>query len=259
MDINQHLFTENDCYKTDRYMSPKGGMLHSTGKNNPYLNRYLPGDEIIGYNKYDNHWNMPGLNVCVHGFIGKDKNDVVRLYQTLDFNLRGWHCASGENGSGNDYLISIEICEDGLDDAGYFWQAYSLAAQFFAYAAKLYSFTANEVICHSEGYEQGIASNHADVMHWFSRFGVTMDDFRAAVEAELNKEEDMEGKDIYEKLVAYLETLPTSDYAKESSEKGVAAGVFMDGDKDGLVDNPKGLVTREQLAVVLNRVGSFDK
>lgn len=36
----------------------------------------------------------------------------------------------------------------------------------------------------------GIASNHADVDHWWSRFGVTMDDFRAGVAQLLQKEEE---------------------------------------------------------------------
>ena len=37
------------------------------------------------------------------------------------------------------------------------------------------------VIDHAEGADLGIASNHADVDHWWSRFGVSMDDFRAGV------------------------------------------------------------------------------
>ena len=37
------------------------------------------------------------------------------------------------------------------------------------------------VICHSEGYQRGIASNHADVMHWFPKFGKSMDTFRSDV------------------------------------------------------------------------------
>lgn len=43
------------------------------------------------------------------------------------------------------------------------------------------------VICHSEGYSKGVASNHADVMHWFPLHGKTMDDFRAAVKAAMNE------------------------------------------------------------------------
>ena len=41
------------------------------------------------------------------------------------------------------------------------------------------------VLCHAEGHRRGIASNHADVMHWWKKFGVDMDDFRAAVAAKL--------------------------------------------------------------------------
>ena len=39
------------------------------------------------------------------------------------------------------------------------------------------------VICHAESSKLGIASNHADVLHWWPKHGVTMDDFRAAVKA----------------------------------------------------------------------------
>jgi hypothetical protein len=72
------------------------------------------------------------------------------------------------------------------------------------------------------------------------------------------EEEDMDGKEIFEKLNAYLASLPTSDYAEESSKKGVESGLFADDNKDSLVDNPRGILTREQLAVVLNRAGLFD-
>ena len=37
------------------------------------------------------------------------------------------------------------------------------------------------VICHSEGYQRGVASNHADVMHWFPKHGKNMDTFRQDV------------------------------------------------------------------------------
>ena len=41
------------------------------------------------------------------------------------------------------------------------------------------------VICHSEGYKRGIASNHGDVMHWFPKHGKNMNTFRADVKAQL--------------------------------------------------------------------------
>ncbi len=42
-----------------------------------------------------------------------------------------------------------------------------------------------DVICHQEGYQQKIASNHADVLHWWPLHGKSMGDFRAAVKARL--------------------------------------------------------------------------
>jgi hypothetical protein len=83
----------------------------------------------------------------------------------------------------------------------------------------------------------------------------------AEVNKRLSKEEDdtMTGEEIYKALTKYLEEQPTSDYAKEASKKGIESGMFADGDKDGLVDNPRGILTREQLAVVLNRAGILDK
>ena len=50
-----------------------------------------------------------------------------------------------------------------------------------------------------------------------------------------------------------------SDYAFNSSLKAVKAGIFVDGDSDGHIDNPKDPVTREQLVVVLDRLGLLDK
>ncbi|MEI3140915.1 MAG: hypothetical protein V8S34_04765 [Lawsonibacter sp.] len=45
------------------------------------------------------------------------------------------------------------------------------------------------VICHAEGYRRGIASNHGDVLHWWPKFGKTMDDFRADVAREMREDE----------------------------------------------------------------------
>ncbi len=48
---------------------------------------------------------------------------------------------------------------------------------------------------------------------------------------------------------------PVSEYAEEASKKAVESGVFSDGDKDGMVDNPQGFMKRQELAVVLVRSG----
>lgn len=53
------------------------------------------------------------------------------------------------------------------------------------------------LIGHYEGYTLGIASNHADPAHWFTRHGKSMDSFRSAVSALMNGTEIVESSDTY--------------------------------------------------------------
>lgn len=190
MKLTQLYLTENNCYKSGKPHTVRGIMVHSTGANNPRLSRYVgPDDGVLGYNKMQNHWNVAkpgGRNVCVHAFIGKDKNGMVRTYQTLPWDMVGWHSGSGTLGSrksaNNTGFIGFEICEDGLTDATYFSQVYREAVELCAFLCKTYHLNPNKnIICHSEGSKLGIASNHSDVMHWFPKHGKNMNLFRKDV------------------------------------------------------------------------------
>lgn len=189
------MLTANDCYKAGRTITPKGVMVHSTGANNPLVARYVQPvegqkDEAqlkaeIGGNRNANDWNNPGLDVCTHAFVGKLADGGVGTVQTLPWNHRGWHAGTGTSGgSANNTHIAFEICEDDLTDEGYFRKVYQEAVELTAMLCKTYNLNPladGVVICHSEGYQRGVASNHADVMHWFPKFGKSMDTFRADV------------------------------------------------------------------------------
>ncbi len=185
MNLHKLILTNNACYKAGRTITPKGIMVHSTGANNPNIKRYVgPDDSLLGKNQYNNHWNQDkpdGRQVCVHAFIGKLADGSIVTYQTLPWNHRGWHAG----GSANDTHIGFEICEDGLTDAAYFSAVYKEAVELCVYLCKQYGLTEKDIICHSEGYKLGIASNHGDVMHWFPKHGKSMDTFRADVKAGL--------------------------------------------------------------------------
>ena len=187
MNLHKLILTENACYKAGRKIAVKGIMVHSTGAINPWLKRYVgPDDGLLGVNQYGNHWNTyhPGdREVCVHAFIGKLKDGNVATYQTLPWDHRGWHAG----GSANNTHIGFEICEDGLNDAAYFNKVYQEAIDLCVYLCKQYGLTEKNIICHCEGYKQGVASNHGDVLHWWPKHGKNMDTFRAAVKAELEK------------------------------------------------------------------------
>lgn len=185
MDLRKRILTKNECYKVGEKIDVKGLMLHSTGVNNPKLSRYIDAPELGKISS--NHWNTnrpDGRQVCVHGFIGLDQLGDVATYQTLPWNHRGW----GGGGKSNDTHIHVEICEGKLDDADYFKRVYKEAVELFAYLCREFDLDPmKHIITHSEGYKKGIASNHADVMHWFPKHDKDMDDFRADVKKELNK------------------------------------------------------------------------
>lgn len=202
MEIKQYFLTRNPCYVAGVRFKPKGIIVHSTGANNPYLKRYIgPDDGILGENVLGNHWNRPEYDrACVHGFIGKDKDGVVRTYQTLPWDMRGWHAGSRV---GNDQYIGFEICEDGLFNITYLKQCFDMAVDLCVHICKEMDIDPINIIGHYEGAKMGIASNHADPAHWFGRWGLGMDMLRMKVTEKL-KEEDEEVKT---KLVKYGDTV----------------------------------------------------
>jgi N-acetylmuramoyl-L-alanine amidase len=187
MNLRKLILTNNACFKAGETIVPKGIMVHSTGANNSYLKRYVgPDDGFLGKNQYNNHWNQlypDGREVCPHAFIGKLADGSIATYQTLPWNHRGWHAGS----KANDTHIGFEICEDGLANPVYFNAVYKKAVELCVYLCGIYNLTEKDIIGHYEGYQLGIASNHADPRHWFSKHGKSMDSFRADVKAALKQ------------------------------------------------------------------------
>lgn len=183
MNLKKRLLTKNACYIAGGKINPQGLMIHSTGANNPRVARYVDAPELD--NVSSNHWNQnkpDGQFKCVHGFIGLLNGSEVGTYQTLPWDHRAW----GGGGSSNDTHIHIEICEDNLKDASYFAKVYKEAVEVAAMLCEKYGFNPlnkRELVTHSEGHQMGIASNHADVMHWFPKHGKSMDTFRKDVHA----------------------------------------------------------------------------
>lgn len=248
MNLRKLILTKNACYIAGKTITPKGIMVHSTGANNPALKRYVgPDDGLLGTNTYGNHWNVyhpggkdigahqysdankdgtcdvcGGRQVCVHAFVGKLADGSIAAYQTLPWNYRGWHGGSGSKGSSNDTLIGFEICEDGLEDAAYFVEVYRTAVELCARLCKEYNLNPladGVLICHSEGYKRGIATNHADVMHWFPRHGKTMDDFRKDVKTALGASESSGGA-----------TTPPAPESPSTGQPATSNGAFSVGD-----------------------------
>ena len=195
MNIIKAYAVNNLCYKTAKKMVPKGIVVHSTGVNNPYLKRYVDAPEMVGENKYGNHWNTPtpdGRSVCVHAFIGYDKNNNVSVAEILPLDICCWGVGNGKKGSYNydPAYIQFEICEDGLADKVYYQKAFTVAAEYCAMLCVTYGIAVNKIVGHIEAYKQGYGSNHSDPEHWMKKFGESMDDFRNMVSGILKNEEN---------------------------------------------------------------------
>lgn len=191
MKLVQSIMTKNPCYTAGRKITVKGLMLHSVGCPQPNASVFIK------------NWNTPSYGTaCVHGFI--DGNDGT-VYQTLPWNHRGWHCASGPKGSGNNTHIGVEMCEPAsirYTGGSRFTcsnlsaartsvkKTYEAAVELFAYLCKLYGLnpTADGVIIsHREGHARGIASNHGDPEHLWNGLGMgyTMNTFRKDVKEKM--------------------------------------------------------------------------
>ena len=190
MNINiiQSILTLNPCYTANRKIKVQGLMLHSVGCPQPNASVFIK------------NWNKESYkSACVHGFI--DANTGA-IYQTLPWDHRGWHCASGDKGSGNNTHIGIEMCEPACIKyvSGATFECYNKeeaiaaakrtwdsAVKLFAYLCKLYNLNPladGVIISHEEGYYRGIASGHGDPSHIWKQLGLTeytMNTFRSAV------------------------------------------------------------------------------
>ena len=194
--------TQSTCYKGTRTMKVLGVLWHSTGANNPNLKRYVqPSDDapdraemlaLLGMNSNKNDWNHITRQAGLNCWIGKLADGTVTTVQTMPWDYKPWGWGSGSKGSCNNGWIQFEICEDALTDASYFAKAYAEACEITAYLCKLYGIDPNgtvdfngvkvpTILCHADSHRLGLGSNHGDVLHWFPKFGKSMETVRADV------------------------------------------------------------------------------
>ena len=194
------MMTQSTCYRGTTKMAIKGVLWHSTGANNPWLKRYVQPDDnaadkakllaLIGTNPNKNDWNHATVQAGLNAWVGKLASGQVASVQTMPWDYRPWGCGGGCNNG----WIQFEICEDSLSDRTYFNSVYVEAVKLTAYLCKKFGIdpygkvgSVPTILCHQDSYKYGMGSNHADVYHWFNRYGKTMDDVRADVAKLLGK------------------------------------------------------------------------
>ena len=197
MNLKQNYLTQSGCYKAGKRITVKGLMIHSVGCPQPKADVFMK------------NWNRADANACVHAIVEPDGD----VYQLLPWEHRGWHCG----GSANNTHIGVEMTEPATIKyvGGANWtatgngentKAHVLAT--YKYAVELFAFLCHQfgldpmvdgvIISHSEGCKRGIASNHGDVEHLWSKFGLSMQQFRKDIKAA------MEGSTAEDSLTAIM-------------------------------------------------------
>ena len=256
MEIIEAFAVKNKCYQAGAALVPRGLMLHSIGTPQPsaaalarYFDQYQPGAQ----------------SVCVHAFAQADGT----VYQTLPWEMRGWHCG----GAANNTHIGIEmtepdciryiggatfVCSDWERAIAQVTGTYNTAVALFAQLCTQYALDPLEdgvIISHAEGAARGIASAHADPAHLWRQLGrgYTMDGFRADVAAKMaagNTDEEDE-----DDMVRYntIEEVPSwaQDTVRALVDAGALGGVD-GGNLDLSMDMIRGLVVGAKYAAARN-------
>jgi hypothetical protein len=129
MNLHKLLLTNNACYKAGKTITP-GASWYIHRSEQPNLKRYVVRTTVCWAKTSTTTTGTPTSRADGRSAFtlllqagGRDDCDLP----TLPWNMRGWHCGSGSQGSGNDTHISFEICEDNLTDAAYFNAVYEEA------------------------------------------------------------------------------------------------------------------------------------
>lgn len=151
--IEKYFMTKNRCYKANKRRVPTGIQVHSVGCKGTTRNRWRV-------------WDNPNIKKCANAFV--DLNGVM---QCLDWDVRPWLSGSGKKGNANDWCVGFEICEPTTKNdtpiaAAYL---YGCVRWLCTQLCREFGIHPSQIKCHSELHKDGVASNHADVNHWWGK------------------------------------------------------------------------------------------
>ncbi|MCM1184331.1 MAG: N-acetylmuramoyl-L-alanine amidase [Roseburia sp.] len=194
METVQSILEKNPCYKAGKKIKVSGLMLHSVG---------CP---LTSAETFVKKWNnAESSRACVHAFID---GNTGKVYQTLPWDHRAWHCGSDANGSANNTHIGVEMCEpacikytggatftcsDRETALAVVKRTYAAAVELFAFLCRKFELDPladGVIISHKEGHDRKIASGHGDPEHLWNGLscGYTMAGFRQAVREAMGTE-----------------------------------------------------------------------
>ena len=126
------------------------------------------------------YFNSANRGASAHAFV--DWEDVI---QTIPYNEVAWHAGP----TANSRYIGIELCRPSGHDPEKFGRVWNNAVSLFADLFREYGFgavTVDNLLSHAEVSSRWRETDHTDPVGYFAEYGKTVNDFRDAVQNELN-------------------------------------------------------------------------
>ena len=149
-------------------LNPKGVVVHETA---------TPGATAEREYQY---FNGGDRGASAHAFV--DWEDVV---QTIPYDEVAWHAGP----TANSRYIGIELCRPSSHEPDKFERVWNNAVSLFADLFREHGFgevTVDNLLSHAEVSSRWRESDHTDPVGYFAEYGKTVNEFRDAVQKELN-------------------------------------------------------------------------
>jgi len=149
-------------------LNPKGVVVHETA---------TPGATAEREYQY---FNGGDRGASAHAFV--DWEDVV---QTIPYDEVAWHAGP----TANSRYIGIELCRPSSHEPDKFERVWNNAVSLFADLFREHGFgevTVDNLLSHAEVSSRWRESDHTDPVGYFAEYGKTVNEFRDAVQNELN-------------------------------------------------------------------------
>lgn len=164
--ITQEFISKN---RSGEALNPQGVVVHATD------------DEGATAENEQALFNREFRNASAHAFIDWDS-----IIQTVPWKEVAW----GSGWTSNHRFLQVELCEPKTYNVAQFNQVWNRAvwlfAYLFVYVIKKSTVTKDNLMSHAEVSAKWHETTHTDPVSYFSKYGKTVDQFRNAVQEEIN-------------------------------------------------------------------------
>ena len=191
--ITQKYITKNRSYLT---FQPKGGVIHETAN---------PGDSDEMEQEY---FDSGDRQASAHAFV-----DFDSITQCVPWNETAWHAGR----TANRQFWGVELCH--TSDPVKFQEIWNRGVWLYAYLfvkvayPQILRINTSNLMSHKEVSDAWHETDHKDPVSYFEEHGKTVDDFRAAVQMQIDQM-------LFEKAVTCSKIISSPDYWLSNCESG---------------------------------------